>query len=262
MAKPKIVFFDIDDTLYDQNKSIPASTEEAIHRLQNKGVLTAIATGRSPFMFRNLRDQLGIHSFVSFNGSYVVYEDSTVYTKPLTDSTLHALVTRTRELGWSFASVNDQSIKLDGHANEKAKESIESLKLPMPFPEIDAHFIENHEVYQGLIFYGKHDDARFLQQSPFDEFRYVRWHEYGVDVIPNRGSKAEGIKQLLKKMDLTPDDACAFGDGNNDIEMLSYVGTGVAMGNAVDEAKKSADFVTTPVHQDGIYNGLKHIGLL
>ncbi|SFG38328.1 Cof-type HAD-IIB family hydrolase [Sporolactobacillus nakayamae] len=262
MAKPKIVFFDIDDTLYDQNKLIPASTEEAIHRLQDKGVLTAIATGRSPFMFRNLRNHLGIHSFVSFNGSYVVYEDSTVYTNPLNDSTLHALVTRTRELGWSFAFVNDQLIKLDGQADEKAKESIESLKLPMPFPESDAHFIENHEVYQGLVFYGKHDDARFLQQSPFDEFRYVRWHDYGVDVIPNRGSKAEGIKQLLKKMGLTPDDACAFGDGNNDIEMLSYVGTGVAMGNAVDEAKKTADFVTTPVHQDGIYNGLKHIGLL
>ncbi|MCO7126258.1 Cof-type HAD-IIB family hydrolase [Sporolactobacillus shoreicorticis] len=262
MTKPKIVFFDIDDTLYDQNKLVPDSTAEAIKKLQEQGVITAIATGRSPFMFRALRSQLDIHSFVSINGSYVVHNDKPVYTNPLAADTLGTLVSQTREIGWSLAFVTDKSLKMDGEPDDKARASIESLKLPVSFPESDPHFFENHEVYQGLLFYSDHDEAGFLRNEPFNRFRYVRWHKYGVDVIPRYGSKAEGIKQLLKQLNLTPDEACAFGDGNNDIEMLSYVGTGIAMGNAVDEAKKSADLVTTSVHQDGIYNGLKQVGLL
>ncbi|MCQ2008828.1 MAG: Cof-type HAD-IIB family hydrolase [Sporolactobacillus sp.] len=262
MTKPKIVFFDIDDTLYDQNKSVPDSTAEAINNLQEQGIITAIATGRSPFMFRALREQLDIHSFVSINGSYVVHNDVPVYTNPLASDVLDALVSQTREIGWSLAFVTEELLKMDGEADSKARISIESLKLPISFPESDPHFFEHHEIYQGLLFYSENDDARFLQNAPFNQFRYVRWHQYGVDVIPKLGSKAEGIKQLLNKLNLTPDEACAFGDGNNDVEMLSYVGTGIAMGNAVEKAKKSADLVTTPVHQNGIYNGLKQIGLL
>lgn len=262
LSAPKIVFFDIDDTLYDQNKSVPDSTAEAIHTLQSKGVITAIATGRSPYMFQELRHRLDIHSFVSFNGSYVVHEDSPVYKNPLSRSVLKALISRTENLGWSLALVNEAQMKMNGDASEKARESIASLKLPMSFPDRDPHFYENYDVYQGLLFYSANEDADFLNQDPLDVFRYVRWHEFGVDVIPGNGSKAAGIKQLLNKLNLKPEDACAFGDGNNDVEMLSYVGTGIAMGNAVDAAKKSADLVTTSVHQDGIYHGLKQIGLL
>ncbi|WP_139693656.1 Cof-type HAD-IIB family hydrolase [Sporolactobacillus terrae] len=262
MSKPKIVFFDIDDTLYDYDKKIPESTVEAVHRLQKDGVITAIATGRAPFMFQDLRAQLDIHTFISINGSYVVHQDEAVYTNPLQDSALHALVEKADELGWSMTLVNEKTMKMAGPVDEKAKKGIASLKLPIAFPEQDAHFAEDHPVYQGLLFYSEADNSRFLKEPPFNAFRYVRWHEYGVDVIPGSGSKAAGIKQLLNRLNLTPEDACAFGDGNNDVEMLAYVGTGIAMGNAVDAAKKSAKRVTTPVDQDGIYYGLKEIGLL
>ena len=58
------------------------------------------------------------------------------------------------------------------------------------------------------------------------------------------------------------EDVYAFGDGLNDIEMLGTVGHGIAMGNALDEVKKHAEFVTKDVDDSGILYGLKHMGLL
>ena len=58
------------------------------------------------------------------------------------------------------------------------------------------------------------------------------------------------------------DECMAFGDGGNDIAMLKAVGTGIAMGNSSDEVKAAADYVTTSVDEDGIYNGLRHFGII
>ena len=57
-------------------------------------------------------------------------------------------------------------------------------------------------------------------------------------------------------------DTVAFGDGPNDYEMMEYVATSVAMGNASDDLKSLASFVTTAISEDGIYNGMKKLGLI
>lgn len=75
-------------------------------------------------------------------------------------------------------------------------------------------------------------------------------------------SKAVGISELVKKLNNDIKDTIAFGDGRNDIEMLESVGLGIAMGNAVIEAKASADFVTDRIENDGIVKALKKFELL
>ena len=58
------------------------------------------------------------------------------------------------------------------------------------------------------------------------------------------------------------DECMAFGDGGNDKEMLEFAKIGVAMGNASDDVKSIADYVTTDVDNDGILNALKHFNVL
>src|SRR5690625_6342097 len=70
----KIVFFDIDGTLVDDDKNIPVSAKQAIDELKRNDVYVAIATGRAPFMFEHIRQELEIESYVSFNGQYVVLD--------------------------------------------------------------------------------------------------------------------------------------------------------------------------------------------
>ena len=67
---------------------------------------------------------------------------------------------------------------------------------------------------------------------------------------------------MLKALGLTREQAIAFGDGGNDVEMLRYAGIGVAMGNACPEAKAAADYITDDVTADGLANGLRHFGLI
>ncbi|NRG48280.1 HAD hydrolase family protein, partial [Bacillus sp. CRN 9] len=73
---------------------------------------------------------------------------------------------------------------------------------------------------------------------------------------------AEGIKEMIKRLQLDLEDVYAFGDGLNDIEMLEASGTGVAMGNAFDVVKEAADIVTDHVNEDGIWKGLKQLNLI
>ena len=74
--------------------------------------------------------------------------------------------------------------------------------------------------------------------------------------------KAVGIEKLVERINRNIDDTIAFGDGRNDIEMLETVKIGVAMGNAVDEAKAVANYETDRIENDGIVKALKHFELI
>jgi len=77
--------------------------------------------------------------------------------------------------------------------------------------------------------------------SPF----YFEYTAKGID-------KAKALDTVLKPMGYTKDDMIAFGDGHNDASMIKYVGTGVAMGNAVQALKDIADEITLSNDEDGI----------
>lgn len=83
-----------------------------------------------------------------------------------------------------------------------------------------------------------------------------------ADIIARGNSKSKGIDHVLEYYGIALKDTMAFGDGGNDIPMLGHAGIGVAMGNASDEVKAAADYVTTSVDEDGIMNALKHFGVL
>ena len=90
----------------------------------------------------------------------------------------------------------------------------------------------------------------------------VRWHPDFTDMIPADGGKPRGIRCFMERHGFTREQTMAFGDGGNDIAMLRFAGIGVAMGNANDEVKASADYVTDDVDHDGIMNALRHFGVI
>ncbi len=112
-------------------------------------------------------------------------------------------------------------------------------------------------MYQTLIFVEEKDEH--LYREAFPHVQLVRWHPYACDILPKDGSKARGIKKVLEHVGKTMDDAVAFGDGLNDVEMLEAVGTGVAMGNGHEKAKAAADVIARHVDEDGIYKVMKEL---
>ena len=254
----KIVFFDIDGTLLNHNKAIPESAKKAVQQLKEQNVFVAIATGRAPFMFEELRKELDIDSFVSFNGQYVVFENEPIYKNPLNQEALTKLHKRARSHHHPLVFLNEREMKADILEDDMVTEAMGSLRFSHPDKD-ETYYLKN-EVYQSLLFCT--EEWQLEYEKEFDAFKFIRWHEYSIDVIPKGGSKAEGIKHMLKRIGFELKDSFAFGDGLNDIEMLEAVGTGVAMGNGAEEVKRHADFVTKDVDEDGLVYGLKAVGLL
>lgn len=254
----KIAFFDIDGTLLDRNKQLPHLTKEALAKLKENEVFVAIATGRAPFMFENLRKELDIDSFVSFNGQYVVFENEVIYKNPLDTKEIENLYTYSMEMNHPMVFMDEKVMKASVADNEYIELCIKGLKFP--YPSVDEDYFQDNEVFQSLIFCEEQDDA--LYETNFPNSRFVRWHRFSTDVLPAGGSKAEGIKLMAERLGFNMKDVYAFGDGLNDIEMLQTVGTGVAMGNAAEQVKTAADVTTTSVDDDGIWNALKKLKLI
>lgn len=260
MTNKKLIFFDIDGTLMDHNKVVPESTKRAIKQLKEKGHIVAIATGRAPFMYEELREQLEIDTYVSFNGQYVVINGEPIYKNPLDKKGIELLT--------HVGITNQNPLVYMDHENMKAnavehlyiQESVDSLKLKDNILSYEPLFYEKNQLYQSLLFCTQDQEEEYIKY--FKEFDFIRWHEYSVDVLPAGGSKAKGIQKVMDALGFKVKDVYAFGDGLNDLEMIQFVGYGVAMGNAHESLKDIAKYITANVDEDGIFKGLKMLNLL
>ncbi|GAB7386770.1 Cof-type HAD-IIB family hydrolase [Bacillaceae bacterium] len=254
----KIVFFDIDGTLMNEEKMIPADTKEAVHRLKKKGIYVALATGRAPFHLREIAEELAIDSYVCFNGSYVVCQDRPIYARPLERETLAALEKRANAHRHPLVYLSHAECYANREDHPHVIESFHALRLAAP--GFHPHYWQEEPIYQALLYCQAHEEKGYRER--FSELTFIRWHKFSLDVLPADGSKAKGIAVMLEHLGFSPAEAVAFGDGLNDKEMLAFVGAGVAMGNAHEEVKPFAAFTTKGVDEGGISYGLEKIGLL
>ncbi|OCA87795.1 phosphatase [Bacillus sp. FJAT-27225] len=253
------VFFDIDGTLLDHDKKLPASTKAAVTRLKELGHEVALATGRAPFMFKDLLEELGIDSYISFNGSYVVHKGKPVYSRVLDKEELIRLTLFAEENANPIIYENHEKMFANIESHPHMTAGIDSLKINQA-PIYDPAFYEKNDVYQLLLFCL--EDMQDAYAAQFKKFEFVRWHQYSVDVLPAGGSKAKGVEAFIQHLNIPKKNVYAFGDGLNDIEMLTYVENSVAMGNSEPIVKGLAKYVTHPVDEDGILKGLQLVGLL
>jgi Cof subfamily protein (haloacid dehalogenase superfamily) len=254
----KLIFFDIDGTLLDHDKNLPASTKKAIHDLKQEGHEVAIATGRGPFMFAELRNELEIDTFVSYNGQYAEWKNKPLFSNPINNSLLQELTEYADQHGHPVVYMDLQTMKSNTEYHVHIEESIETLKLP--HPSHDPEYFRDRDIYQSLVFCTINEEQLYRERFP--NLNFIRWHPFSMDVLPFGGSKARGIEVMIDKLDIRKEDIYAFGDYLNDIEMLQYAGISIAMGNAPDIVKKAAKYVTKDVSDGGILHGLRMVGLL
>ncbi len=255
--KKKILFFDIDGTLYNSEKKLPQATYDAIQQAKEIGHEVVIATGRSPFFLKPVLDELGLNSFVSFNGQYVVYKGQVISKRPIPIQTIDRLVAQATAENNPIVYLDDVRMTSAAKDDLKVRVSMDSLFYPMP--EVDEEYYKQSDTYQILLYVDQEDEKRYAALYP--ELKLIRWHEFSVDVINQDVSKAYGIEQFLKHTNFDIEDAIAFGDGLNDVEMLQAVGTSVAMGNGHEKAKEVATFITDHVDCDGLSKAMKKLGL-
>lgn len=254
----KVVFFDIDGTLLNEEKEVPTDTIKAIQELKERGIEPVIATGRAPYFIKPLLKQLNIDSYVCMNGAYVVYKGKTIYKREIPRQNVETLVNLAAEHSHGLVFEGEHAYYANRENNPFITDSIQTLKVVLP--GYNSEFWRTNSVYQVFLHCESHEEH--LYASLTSDFTLIRWHPQAIDLLPLGGSKAQGIEAMLGQLNMKPSDAVAFGDGLNDKEMLSYVGFGVAMGNSDSELLPYADYVTTHVNEQGIRNGLIKAGLL
>ncbi|QJC50900.1 Cof-type HAD-IIB family hydrolase [Paenibacillus albicereus] len=256
----KLIFFDVDGTLLDHDKRIPASAKQAVRELQDAGHEVAIATGRGPFMFKEIREELGIDSYISYNGQFAVRRGEVIVRNPIRIDLLQRITERAAELDHPIVYMNEEAMKANIEHHDYIVESMASLELADKTMPWDKDYYIGREIYQCLLFCTIGDEMKYREAFP--ELGFIRWHQFSMDVLPLGGSKAQGIEAYRKLAGVRPEDVYAFGDGLNDIEMLQAVHNSVAMGNAIESVQKAAKHVTKDVAEDGIRHGLELVGLL
>ncbi|WP_373817792.1 Cof-type HAD-IIB family hydrolase [Glaesserella sp.] len=261
----KIVFFDIDDTLfYKKEHRIPDSIiNEVLPRLRAKGIIPAIATGRTfgalPKELKPLIGANGFELFVTTNGQFNLYKGEIISEYLLSTDRVERIVTRLQSLNIEYAFVTHDEIAVS-HSSAEVEKSLRPIKEDYI---VDPNYYLNHNVIQVLAFFPESRTAEVVAAGVLeDDLKEVRWHEYSVDLLNKYNSKARGIQDVLTFFKIGIENAMAFGDGLNDLEMLSTVGFGVAMGNAESALKAVADYVTLPIQEDGVLDALQKLNVI
>ena len=257
--KRKLFAFDIDGTLLDTDKQALDSTREALHLLRKQGHLVTIATGRSRFMAQKVILDLEFPNYILCNGAAAFLDHEQYYQNLLDEEELVRITQELekKEMGLAYVGLDDVK-KTNGHRSQQVVEAMRSIDFGDL--DLDAQFNQSADIYQALAFYDNTAEGTFEQAFP--KFRFVRWHPESVDILPQNGSKAATIQSLAERVGIAREDVIAFGDGDNDREMLREAGIGVAMGNAAAHVKQEAKMVTDTNDRDGIWKALKELSIL
>lgn len=250
MDEIRIVFFDIDGTLIDmERKEISEKTLEALRRLKERGVLLCLATGRGPLTLPRF-EGVEFDAFLTFNGSYCFNREETIFSNPLPGEDVRTLIRNAAALGRPVSIATRDRMAANGRDQDLVDYYAFAKREVEVAPDFDRAAEE--EVYQVMLGCRKADYPLLLRGTR--RAKIAAWWDRAADIIPADGGKGVGIGKILAYYQLDRAQALAFGDGDNDIEMLQAVGRGIAMGNASQGLKAVADDVCGPVAQDGIYH--------
>ncbi|MDR0891894.1 MAG: Cof-type HAD-IIB family hydrolase [Mediterranea sp.] len=260
---PKALFFDIDGTLvsFDTHR-IPASTIEALEAAHAQGHQIFIATGRPTAIINNLgelQQRNLIDGYVTMNGAYCFVGDEVIFKSVIPAEEVHAMALFCEGRNIPCIFVEEHTLCVCQPDEEMKRVFYEFLHVNA-VPVVSPAEVAQKEIIQMTPFIRAEQEDDIRPATPTCE--YNRWYPSFADVTSKGVTKQRGIDEIIRHFGLSLEDTVAFGDGGNDISMLRHAGIGVAMGQATDEVKAAANYVTAPIDEDGISKAMKHLGIV
>lgn len=257
----KAAFFDIDGTLAEmRSHAIPDSTREAIRRLREKGICCVLSTGRHPMEVEeeNILPGLSFDGGIWLTGQYCELHGECILQNCFTGKQLGVLKEFLSRCGRSCIFLEKDAMYCNLE-DERIRKEQEKIGTAVP-PVWDLDGLETREILQAMPFIDGEEERELTALLP--ECKLTRWGEGVVDFLPPGGGKEQGILAACKALGITPAQVIAFGDAENDVDMLHLAGIGVAMGNGEPKAKEAADYVTDRIEKDGIWKALVKFGMI
>ena len=252
----KYFFFDIDGTLTDKSTGvIVPSAQKALDELQEAGHFVAIATGRAHYKARGFMEKVGLHDMVCCGGGGLVIHDQLIQNIPLDLDKAKAIAKQALSLGYGVLFALDDSIKVYTQ-DHKFQDQVGDRQEPTEYiydSKLDVDSLD--VIYKMYISIPKEKEDQLTLKSSLGNMRFVP--DY---LMFQYDAKHQGIIDMIQHVHGKIEDVVVFGDDTNDKVMFDPRWTSVAMGNACQELKDLANFVTDANVDNGIYNICKKQG--
>lgn len=276
----KAVFFDIDGTLLTDSRTVSKSTISAINTLKKHGVMVGLATGRDPRFILQYMASLGLDVAVAYNGQYIFSREEVIYSRSIDVKTVNQIIQfaqkHHKDLSFGTAKgVAGSGIMNMGTSNFAYRLSRlipdswagiinfvfnRVIRWISPQEQEDLKLYNSQPIYQMMLLVTEKETKQL--EATFEDLTFTRSSPYATDVISKNSSKFIGIVRVAEQYGFTLDEIIAFGDSNNDYEMLKELKYSVAMGNGTKKVKQVASYVTDTNNRDGIYKALVHFGVI
>lgn len=265
----KLIAVDMDGTLLREDKTISDKTKDRIKKSVEKGVKIVLASGRPIEGLERYLEELQLvteDDFVmSFNGSVIqnAKTKAIISKNILKGSDLKALYRLAKQIGVNIHAFTKQGC-VTPIMNEYSQ--LEGRINGIEVHEVDFNTIDDNEDVIKVMFIDPEPVlAAAIEKIPhhvYEDFTVVRSAPYFLEFLNKASSKGTGVKALAEHLGIKREEIICIGDAGNDLDMIEYAGLGVAMGNAFEEVKAAADYVTLDNESDGVAHVIeKFIGI-
>ena len=260
-----IFFFDLDGTLLDNRiDKVPESALTALSELKRQGCKVVISTGRDMDTHYSVKyiDIVKPDAIIHANGNKITIGGRLLYKHVMDKKLLRRIIDFSKEHGICVGtSVGNEDFYVNLNKKVYADESYNKY-INRNFADVEELFSRNIEVH-ALSFAGDiFTEGRLLEQN-FTNIRLLPFNTgVGADIIEEGYTKADGMRRVCDYYKVPYDKTYAIGDSMNDIHIIKEAGVGIAMGNADQPVKDAADFVTTDIADNGVYNACVRLGLI
>ncbi|MFA6840447.1 MAG: HAD family hydrolase [Sphaerochaetaceae bacterium] len=271
-APKKVVFLDVDGTIAPLDAPIPQSAVDAIRMARQNGAKVLLCTGRSRAELQPNVMAIGFDGMVGGAGAFVDIDGVNIFFAKLEDRQVVEII----DYFDSHAVHGFFQSPAVTYARRASMEAFVAMLGRNVKPGTDPVVIPGIVAKENL--YECRDVTKVFFLSEVTSVDEVRDHFSGRFMVINNTiglpgdrsgelsrlgiTKATGMEAVLRFYGCERSDSIAIGDGYNDLEMIEYAGTGIAMGNAVEPLKRLADYVTADIHEDGLYKAFRHTGLI
>ena len=265
----RAIALDLDGTLTNHEKVVTPKTREALLKAAANGAVIILASGRPTYGIEPVAECLELNQrggyILSYNGGNIVNAKTgeKLFSQFLPDEVIPELYAYAKEhghalLGYAGNEIitempDDQYVKEESRINKMNIRKVDNL-----FESLEPHPTKLLMTGDPTLMLKAEEE---LVEKLGDRMDIFRSAPFFLELVPKGIDKAKSLTRLLTKINLTPADLIAFGDGYNDLSMLKLAGMGVAMENAAPEVRAEADYVTLSNEEDGVAAALEHFNM-